>query len=249
MKVVILEDEIHAARHLQRLISKVAPEMNVAAIIETIRDAVDYFIQNKDVAILFSDIQLADGLSFSVFEQVEIKCPVIFTTAYDTYAVEAFKTNGIDYLLKPIDEDRLLQAINKIKLLTPAYSQERILNLSKTLDTKNFKTRFMVRIADKIKSIPVEDILAFYSLGKATYVHTTTNRDYAVDYSVDQLETLLDPKDCFRINRKYIISIKACNTILSWSNSRLKIKIEGIDDDDIIVARERVAAFKEWLDR
>lgn len=249
MNVIILEDETRAASYLERLIRKVAPEMTVIAKIESVRDAVPFLEAHTDIALIFSDVQLADGLSFEIFKQITIKCPIIFTTAYDHYAIEAFKTNGIDYLLKPVEEERLKQAIEKIKLLSPAISFEKLMTITQSANRKTYKSRFMVKIGDKIKSIPVEEILAFYSLEKATYIHTSSNRDYCIDYSIDQLESLVDPGVCFRINRKYIVSIQSCTNILAWTNSRLRLKIEGLNDDDIIVARERVQEFKEWLDR
>ncbi len=249
MNVIILEDESRAASYLERLIHKVAPEMKVVAKIESVRDAIPFLKEQTGIDLVFSDVQLADGLSFEIYSQVEVKCPIIFTTAYDHYAIEAFKTNGIDYLLKPVEEDRLRQAIEKAKLFSPAIALEKLLSLTNTNASKTYKSRFMIRVGDKIKSIPVDEILAFYSLEKATFLHTLSNRDYCIDYTIDQLETLLDPAVCFRISRKYIVSIKACTNILAWTNSRLKLKIEGINDDDIIVARERVQDFKDWLDR
>lgn len=249
MKIIILEDETRAANYLERLILKAAPEMKVVAKIESVRDAVLFLTTHTDIDLIFSDVQLADGLSFEIFGQVQVKCPIIFTTAYDHYAIEAFKTNGIDYLLKPVEEERLRQAIEKAKQFSPSLALVKLLSYTNVGATKTFKSRFMVKVGDKIKSIPIEEILAFYSLEKATYFHTTSNRDYCIDYSVDQLESLLDPDKCFRINRKYIVSIHACNNILAWTNSRLRLKIDGINDDDIIVARERVQEFKEWLDR
>jgi len=249
MNVIILEDESRAASYLERLIVKVSPGMKVVARIESVRDAVPYLNAHTDIDLIFSDVQLADGLSFEIFGQVEVNCPIIFTTAYDHYAIEAFKTNGIDYLLKPVEEDRLRKAVEKSKHFSPALALEKILSISNSVPGKTYKSRFMVKIGDKIRSIPVEEILAFYSLEKATYIHTASNRDYCIDYSVDELEAMLDPVACFRINRKYIVSIRACTNIHAWTNSRLRLKIDGIDDDDIIVARERVPDFKEWLDR
>jgi len=249
MNVIILEDESRASNHLERLINKVAPDMKIIAKLESVRDAVIFLNNNSEIALIFSDVQLADGLSFELFSQVSVKCPIIFTTAYDHYAIEAFKTNGIDYLLKPIEEERLHQAIEKVKQFTPSLALEKILALANSSGGKTYKSRFMVKVGDKIKSIPIEEILAFYSLEKGTFIHTTTHRTYCIDYSLDQLETLLDPEVCFKINRKYIVSIQACTSILAWTNSRLRLKIEGIDDQEIIVARERVQEFKNWLDR
>jgi DNA-binding LytR/AlgR family response regulator len=249
MNVIILEDETRAANFLERLLQKVAPEMKVAAKIESVRDAVPFLKIHTEIDLVFADVQLADGLSFEIFGQVSVKCPIIFTTAYDHYAIEAFKTNGIDYLLKPVEEQRLKKAIEKTKMFSPSFALEKLWSISTSVNAKTYKSRFMVKVGDKIKSIPIEEILAFYSLEKASYIHTATNRDYCIDYSIDQLETLLDPRICFRISRKYIVSIQACTNILAWTNSRLRLKIEGINDDDIIVARERVQDFKEWLDR
>lgn len=249
MNVIILEDEKRAANYLERLILKVAPEMRVVAKLESVRDAIPFLSAHPDIELIFSDVQLADGLSFEIFGQVTVKCPIIFTTAYDHYAIEAFKTNGIDYLLKPVDEDRLRKAIEKSRQFSPSNAIEKLLALGNSAATKTYKARFMVKVGDKIKSIPVEEILAFYSHEKATFIHITSNRDYCIDYSIDQVESLVDPGKYFRISRKYIVSIAACTNILAWSNSRLCLKIDGINDEDIIVARERVQDFKEWLDR
>jgi len=248
MKVIILEDENRAANLLERLLSKVAPHMTVIAKLESVRDGVKYLRSNVEPDLIFSDIQLADGLSFEIFNSVIVHCPIIFTTAYDHYAIEAFKTNGIDYLLKPIEEDRLKQAIEKARHFTPELILQKILSISNSVSGKPFKSRFMVKVGDKIKSIPVEEIIVFYSQ-KASFILTSEKRTYSIDYTLDQLEPMLDPEAYFRINRKYIVSINACSNILSWSNSRLRLKIDGTDDPDIIVARERVQEFKNWLDR
>jgi DNA-binding LytR/AlgR family response regulator len=249
MNVIILEDESRAANHLERLLLKVAPEMRIVAKIESVRDAIPFLDTHPGIELIFSDVQLADGLSFGIFEKVTVKCPIIFTTAYDHYAIDAFKTNGIDYLLKPVEEERLKKAIEKSKQFSNSNTSDKLLAISNSTVTKTYKSRFMVKVGDKIKSIPIEEILAFYSLGKATYIHTASNRDYCIEYSIDQLEALLDVNLCFRINRKYIVSIQACSNILVWTNSRLRLKIEGINDDEIIVSRERVQDFKNWLDR
>ena len=247
MNVVILEDENRAANHLQRLIASAAPEMKVISVFETVRDSVEFLKTNPSISLLFSDIQLADGLSFEIFKQVELPCPIIFTTAYDTYAIEAFNTNGIDYLLKPVEEERLKQAIQKAKKLSQKMDLQKLVNLM--VPQKKSKSRFMVKVGEKIRSIPIADILLFYSFEKATYLHTTSNRDYIIDYSLDELQIMLDEALFFRINRKYIVSIEACSQMYAWSNSRLKLHIEGIDDSNVVVAREKVQEFKLWLDR
>ena len=249
MKTIILEDETRAANHLERLLSNVAPEIQVIAKLESVRDGVKYLRNNPEPDLIFSDIQLADGLSFDIYSQVAVRCPIIFTTAYDHYAIEAFKTNGIDYLLKPIEEERLGQAIEKAKHFSPGLVLEKILAIQNPGSGKTFKSRFMVKVGDKIKSIPVEEILVFYSQEKASFIRTADGHNYCIDYALDQLEPMLDPEKYFRINRKYLVSIEACTNILAWTNSRLRLKIDGIDDNDIIVARERVGEFKMWLDK
>jgi len=249
MRVIILEDESRAASYLERLMAKVAPEMAVIAKIESVRNGIKYLKENPMPDLIFSDIQLADGLSFEIYNQVTVTCPIIFTTAYDHYAIEAFKTNGIDYLLKPIEEQRLIQAIDKAKHFSPVFLVEKILSIANPTSEKNEKSRFMVKVGDKIKSIPVEEIMIFYSQEKATYIYTMDKRTYNIDYTLDQLEPLINSLTFFRINRKYIVSIDVCTNILAWSNSRLRLKFEGIADQDIIIARERVQDFKNWLDR
>ena len=248
MKAIILEDENRAVNHLKRMIQRVAPEMEICAVFETVREAVAYLSQEPPVELIFSDVQLADGISFDIFSKVSVNCPIIFTTAYDTYAIEAFNTNGIDYLLKPIEEDRLKRAIKKAGQFTFDGRLENLANHRSGQGSRPAKSRFMVRVGEKIRTIMVEDILAFYSFEKTTYLHTSTHRNYIIDYSLEELESMLDANRFFKINRKYIVSIDACSQIIAWSNNRLKIDIEGIDDHKIVVARERVRDFKSWLD-
>jgi DNA-binding LytR/AlgR family response regulator len=248
MRIIILEDETRAASYLERLLAKVAPNMVVIARLESVREGVKYLQNNPEPELIFSDIQLADGLSFEIYNQVNVRCPIIFTTAYDHYAIEAFKTNGIDYLLKPIEEERLTQAIEKAKHFSPGLVLEKIFAINNPDSGKLYKSRFMVKVGDKIKSVPIEDIIVFYSQEKASYIRTTDAHTYCIDYALDQLEQMLDPEKYFRINRKYIVSISACTNILAWTNSRLRLKIDNIVDSDIIVARERVQEFKNWLD-
>lgn len=249
MKVIILEDEPRAANHLERLLAKVAPNMIVIAKLDSVRDGLKYLRTNPEPDLLFSDVQLADGLSFEIFNQFDVRCPIIFTTAYDHYAIDAFKTNGIDYLLKPIEEERLSKAIEKARQFSPGLILEKMLTMNNPAYGKSYKSRFMVKVGDKIKSIPVEEILAFFSQEKGTYLLTTDKHNYNIEYTLDQIEQMLDPEIYFRINRKYIVSIQTCTNILAWTNSRLRLKIEGIDDPDIFVARERVQEFKNWLNR
>jgi DNA-binding LytR/AlgR family response regulator len=249
MTALILEDEARAVNHLKRLIRLAEPDMEITSVFETVREAVDYLKEHPSPDLIFSDVQLADGISFEVFARVQVSCPIIFTTAYDTYAIEAFNTNGIDYLLKPVEEERLKQALDKARKFSRSLQMEQLLDLQGQMEQNRFKSRFMVRVGEQIKSIGTEDILLFYSFQKATYLHTREHRNYILDYPLEELEQRLDPARYFRINRGYIVSIDACRRIYSWSNSRLKLEIEGIDDSEVVVARERVKSFKEWLDQ
>lgn len=249
MDIIIIEDERRAANMLERLIVAADPSLTIVAKLESVRESIEFLRKNKNISLIFSDIQLGDGLSFEIFERTELTCPIIFTTAYDQYAIKAFKANGIDYLLKPVKSDDLEKAITKFKQFTrpvPIRDITAIANL--LLERKSeYKSRFMIKVGEKIKIIPIEDIPAFYSMEKATFIFTSSHRNYVIDYSLDQLQTLLNPERFFRINRKYIVSLDYMDEIFAWSSSRIKIKIPGLEDENIIVARERTREFKEWL--
>lgn len=249
MKLLIIEDEPRAANRLQKLIRTIIPQVGLMGIFESVRDAVHFLKTAPELDLIFADIQLADGLSFEIFKQIKVTCPIIFTTAYDQYAIEAFNTNGIDYLLKPIEEDRLRQAFDKMDNLIPNHNLDEILDVlsAKAMTSKKYKSRFMLRVGEQIKTIATTDIKVFYSFDRATFILTQNNSNYIIEHTLDQLESLLDPNQFFRVNRKYFVSLQACKQIYAWSNSRLKIEVEGVDDE-IVVARDRVNNFKEWLD-
>ncbi|HAH59313.1 MAG TPA: DNA-binding response regulator [Bacteroidales bacterium] len=248
VKIILVEDEPYNLRLLQGMIKKLRPEWEVVKTLESVKGSVEWLRNNPHPDLFFMDIQLADGLSFEIYQQVKVNCPIIFTTAWDHYAIEAFNTNGIDYLLKPIEENRLLKAIEKVRQFSPGPLLEKILAMSATKPAHSHKSRFLVKVGDKIKSIPIEEITAFYSLEKATYLFTHEKRSYDIDFALDHLETLLDPERFFRINRKFMVGLEACANITAWSNSRLKLRIDGLENQEIIVARERVQEFKAWLD-
>ncbi len=249
MKVVIIEDEIRAADRLQQMLTDIDPTIHVVGRAESIVESVE-LLSRVQPELIFSDIQLEDGLSFEIFEKIEIRCPIVFTTAFDQYAIEAFRTNGIDYLLKPVDTTRLQQSLNKVRKLSPNLSLNSILALANSpLNHKQkYKNRFVIKVGERIKSIGVEEIQAFFSHDNATFLLTTEGRRFPIDYSLDHIDTLLNPETHFRISRKFIIAIHACQDIIAWSNSRLKIQLKGVDDQMVIVARERVQPFKSWLD-
>lgn len=251
MKILIIEDEYRAANHLVRILGKVAPGAEVMARLESVEDSLAWLAEHGDqLDLILSDIQLADGLSFEIFAASTINCPIIFTTAFDNYAIKAFETNGIDYLLKPVSEERLRKALDKVEKLKPAVPLEAILALAKSSpNQRTYKSRFLVKVGTEIKSIPVEEIRAFFSFEKATYALTVDGRKHLLDQPLDQLEPRVDPATFFRISRKYLVSHSGISKIFAHSNSRLKLLIGGLEDHDIIVARERVSGFKEWLDQ
>lgn len=238
-----------AASRLEKLIHSVYPSGEIVAKIESVKRSVEWFTLNPQPELVFMDIQLSDGLSFEIFEFVEINCPIIFTTAYDEYALKAFKVNSIDYLLKPIDEEDLTNSLGKLKRLNkPETNQiEQITQVIEKLSNK-YKNRFLIKIGEHIKSIPADEIHYFFSRNKASYCTIEDGKNYLLDYSLDQLEDMLDPKSFFRVSRQFIVSIKGIKDIISYSNSRLKIVFKHEVDLEGIVSRDRVSEFKNWLD-
>ena len=250
MNIIIIEDEKPAARLLQRKVEKLG--LNVHTMLHSVEESLQWFQTNPHPDLIFLDIQLSDGLSFEIFEQIDIKSAVIFTTAYDEYALKAFKLNSIDYLLKPIDEDDLEVALNKYRQRNPEPQQlaldfETIKRMLVNPVDKSYKKRFTVKVGQQLKVIPIEEVECFYSENKGTYMHTTDNRDYLLDQTLEQLETELDPKDFYRVSRKFIIPMRAIKEIVLYSNSRLKVVLPTYKGDEVIVSRERVSDFKEWI--
>jgi DNA-binding LytR/AlgR family response regulator len=252
MKTVIIEDEKPAARNLNRILNNI--NIDVIATLHSVEEAIDWIKTNEKPDLGFFDIKLGDGISFEIFENVEVKFPVIFTTAYDEFAIKAFKVNSIDYLLKPIDEEELKSAIDKYhKLFTNENKIDYSIKLNRItelLNPKTFKKRFSIKIGRKYKLINTEDIACFYSKDKATYIKTNENRSHLIDIPLSELESvILDPDLFFRISRQYFINSKYIEEIYAYSNSRLGIKLKKISLDDIIVSREKVKLFKNWIDR
>ena len=254
MKILIIEDESRASERLQNLLLDMPFDIEVLAILDSVRSAKAWFEKNPLPEGIISDIQLGDGRAFEIYKDLDKLPPVIFTTAYDQYAIKAFKNNGIDYLLKPIDEEELEPALKKMQQMLQrdqAMVYEKMDHLFSTLK-KDHKSRFMIKAGGRLRSIPIEEVEAFYSYSGDTYIFTADAHSYAVDYTIDQLEELIDPNNFFRINRAVIAAYNAIDTIHMWSGSRLKIELnKEIDvlEDDIVVSRERVKEFKAWLDR
>ncbi len=251
MNALIIEDEKPSARYLQRMLEKL--DVNVNQMLHSVEEAVNWFQNNPHPDLIFLDIQLSDGLSFEIFDVVEVKSAIIFTTAFDEYALQAFKLNSIDYLLKPIDEEELQTAVKKYKSLKPAFQNvqfnfEDIKKLLVNPLEREYKKRFTTKIGQHIKMISIDEIECFYSENKGTYAHTEDGRDYLLETTLEQLEQELSPETFFRISRKFYININSIKDIISYTNSRLQLKLNSYKDQDVIVARERVKDFKLWLE-
>lgn len=251
MITIIIEDEKPAARLLQRKLQKLNIEVGV--MLHSVEESIEWFSKNEHPDLIFLDIQLSDGLSFEIFEQIDIKSAVIFTTAYDEYALKAFKLNSVDYLLKPIDEDDLEVAVSKFKTRLPNQNSpvnldfEQIKKMFQNPFEKNFKTRFTVKIGQHLKVISIDEIECFFSENKGTYIHTFDNRNYLIETTLEVLEQELYSKNFFRISRKYIVPLKSIKEIVLYSNSRLKVILPTYKEDEVIVSREKVSDFKNWI--
>lgn len=250
MNIIIIEDEKPAARLLQRKVEKLGLQVN--QMLHSVEESIDWFKINVHPDLIFLDIQLSDGLSFEIFENVTINSAVIFTTAYDEYALRAFKLNSIDYLLKPIDEDDLEIAINKFKsrnIAVPNLSLdfEMIKKMLVNPIDREFKKRFTIKLGQQLKMVTIDEVECFFSENKGTYLHTFDGRNYLIDQTLEQLETELDPKEFYRVSRKFIIPMKAIKEIQLYTNSRLKVILPTYKEDEVIVSREKVTDFKNWL--
>ncbi|WP_313384652.1 LytTR family DNA-binding domain-containing protein [Chishuiella sp.] len=250
MKIIIIEDEKPAARLLKRRVEKLGYE--ITEMLHSVEESVSWLESNPHPDLIFMDIQLSDGLSFEIVNQVELSSAIIFTTAYDEYVLKAFKLNSIDYLLKPVDEEELKFALSKFEKQQQSASTLDILEIKKLFTTtqteKKYKERFSIKIGTSIKIVETENIECFFSENKASFIHTKENKNYLVDFSLDKLEEQVDPKKFFRINRSQIIRIDRIKEITVYSNSRLKIRLSTFDDLEMIVSREKVADFKNWLE-
>lgn len=251
MTTIIIEDEKPSARRLQRMLDTLG--VQAETMLHSVEESIAWFQNNAHPDLIFLDIQLSDGLSFEIFESIDIQSAVIFTTAYDEYALQAFKLNSIDYLLKPIDDEDLAKAVAKYKTRIPKQQKvtldfDDIKKLLVNPIEREYKKRFSVKVGQHLKLINIEDIECFYSENKGTYLYTTEGRNYLLDTTLEQLENELEPQQFFRINRKFFVNIHAIKDMVSYTNSRLQIKLNSFNEQEVIVARERVKDFKNWLE-
>lgn len=250
MKIAIIEDEPLSQEELKNLLNKYFPEFEVVKILSTVKESIEWLGENK-VDLLFMDIQLKDGISFEIFEYLEIKTPIIFVTAYDEYAIRAFKENSIGYLLKPIIDEDLVLTINKFENNNNDFDsyKNRMNKIILQSKEKNFKNRFVLKLGPKLIVVDVNNIAYIYSCEKNNFLITKDNNKYIIDYTIENLESMLDPKFFFKVSRKCIVSIEAIDEIIRYSTRQLKIIPTPYCDIDIFVSRDKVHDFLNWLDK
>jgi DNA-binding LytR/AlgR family response regulator len=250
MKTIIIEDEEAAASRLTKILAEIAPDIEVLAVLESIERSVEWLGNHAAPQLIFADIQLADGPSFEIFKKVKVTSPVIFITAFDTYALQAFRFNGIDYLLKPVKKPEVAQALEKFKTLNhqtlPGIDYQEILSAISS-KKPGFQKRLVIRIGQSIRTVEIGDIAYFYTEEKIAFACLHDGKRLPLDFNLDELESILNPAEFFRINRQFIIYIKAIESMFSYSKSRIKVILKPHTDTETIVSSERSADFKEWL--
>lgn len=257
MKVLIIEDEELAVKKLQKTLASVDATAQVVGVADSIRSSVSWLQENPSPDLILMDIELADGQSFEIFDKVEVKSTVIFTTSYDEYALKAFKVNSIDYLLKPIQKEDLQAALEKLKGLKSLYGNNNaspslnvdslVKELQQKLQPKEYRKRFLVKHAQKLVSVDVEEIAYFYSDGRLNFFKTNDNRKFVVDYTMDDLEEMLDPEQFFRISRAFYVSVNSIDQIHDYFGNRLLLNLKPAVDKEAVVSREKVTDFKKWM--
>jgi len=252
LNVLIVENEKPAAEKLQRLLKKTDENITIAGVTETVEDTINWLQSNPSPDLILMDIQLDDGICFELFETIKIEIPVIFTTAYNEYALQAFKVNSVDYLLKPVEEDALRKAIDKYKNYHINQPGETLKQLLGEL-TNHFRNRFLIKIGSHFRSVQVKEICFFYILERVTLLRTFSGREYPLENSLDFIQKSVDPEKFYRINRNCLLHIDAIGDIISYSSSRLQIKLTASivspNEYYLVVSREKVADFKKWIDK
>jgi len=257
MRILIVEDEDLAVKKLQKTLSEVEPSAEIAGVTDSIKNTVAWLQENDSPDLILMDIELADGQSFEIFNRTTVTSPVIFTTSYDEYALRAFKVNSVDYLLKPVQKEELEAAINKFKQTRTPVSNGAgktgldidtlVKELQQKLHLKEYRKRFLVKHAQKLVSIEVEDIAYFYSDGRLNFFKTEDNRKFVVDYTMDELEEMLDPEQYFRISRSFYVSVNSIDKIEDYFGNRLMLQLKPAVDKEALVSREKVTDFKKWM--
>lgn len=257
MKVLIIEDEVFAQNELKRLLAETDDTIEVLECLESVEESTEWLEENDEPDLIFLDVQLSDGLSFEIFKNVEVNCPIIFTTAFNEYAVQAFKLNSIDYLLKPIDRKELAASLDKFNELQDKLKpkkemildQVQIEQLLSASTGKEYKKRFIIKTGDRLRHVSVDDIAYFFSEDDYTYLVAKENAKFIIAFKLDELINLLDPTDFFRLSRKYIANVHSIKVVNKYFNSRLEVELDPPTKDQILISRARVPEFMQWLER
>ena len=252
MDVLIFEDEKLASERLVELLKEMRPQLNVVNSIKSVEAGVLWLQNNEQPDLIISDIQLLDGTSFEIFSEVKIECPVIFTTAYDQYAIKAFEVNSVDYLLKPIQQEKLEAALQKFEQKSGGssggFNMDELRSLISS-PTPEYKSRFLVKVGQRIRAIPIEKVAYFFSRDKLTYIVSFENQKYPIDQTLEELEGLINPKDFFRVNRKFVVHFNSVADIHPYFRGRVKLGLSPDIDEEIVVSSEKTPVFKKWLDQ
>lgn len=256
MNIFIVEDEDLAVKKLTKTLLSLGDDLSIVGNADSISTAVEWLQTNEIPDLILMDIELADGQSFEIFNLTEVKSPVIFTTSYDEYALKAFKVNSVDYLLKPIQKDELEAAIKKFRNIKQMYAENKgedsqitalVKSLQQTFQQKEYRKRFLVKQLQKLVSIDVKDIAYFFSDDRLSFFKTADDKKYVLDYTIDEIEDMLDPEQFFRINRAFLVSIKSIDQIHDYFGNRLKLNLRPNIDKEALVSREKVSEFKSWM--
>lgn len=257
MKVFIVEDERLGLDRLIKLLQEVDPEITVIGYVETVKSAIWWLENNPPPDIIFMDIELADGQCFEIFNQIEVKSPIIFTTSYDEYALRAFKVNSVDYLLKPIRREDLAQSLTKYRNLKSNFTDKDLVNqnieklisgLQSFQQPKEYRKRFLVKQGQKLLSVEIDDIAWFSADGKLCFMRTWKNNRYIIDYTLEQLTDMLDPEEFYRVNRSYLVNIRSIVSVSPYFNGKMILQLSpAADTNDVVVSREKATDFKQWM--
>ncbi|MDQ3101102.1 MAG: LytTR family DNA-binding domain-containing protein [Bacteroidota bacterium] len=247
MKVLLIEDEAAAVTRMRKMLVEIDPSIEIVGDVPSVKSAVDWFGENEAPDLAFFDVQLADGESFEIFNQVQVECPVIFTTAYDEYALKAFRVNALDYLLKPIKKQELLEAVTRVRSSGVVRDHSALSDHKDPVRPNVLVKRFLIRYGDHFKLVEPQQIAYIHSMQKNTFLRTMEGRDLPLEESLDRLELQLDPEKFFRLNRQVLVHLQSIKELLAYSKSRVKVMLHPPYNDDAIVSSERSADFKRWL--
>jgi DNA-binding LytR/AlgR family response regulator len=252
MDILIIEDEQLGAEKLARLIKSIDESIQIVGNTRSIKSSVEWLMEHEHPDIILMDIELTDGQSFEIFSHLSIKSMVIFTTSYDEYALQAFKVNSVDYLLKPIKKEELKNALDKfqewqVKFSSPAVNIQQLINELKQQQPKSWRARFLVKQGQKLVSIETSEIAYLYAEGRLSYFITWDKQKYVLDYTIEELEEMLDPQQFYRANRAFLIHIKSVSQIHPYFNSKLKLDLQPATDKEVLISREKAAEFKDWM--